>query len=97
MSKEDLKQLIRGTSLTILKTEGRDDPIVHVYGNPSEVAVAAVIGQAMVNYYNRSEKARDAVVAICRGILEEATNCKTILVDPVCDDSDSEGGLISEE
>lgn len=78
---------MRGVSLTILKTEGRDDPIVHIYGKPAEVAVVAVMGQALVAYANRSEKARDAVVAMCASILEDDADRRAMF-----DDSDSEGG-----
>ena len=87
MSKEDLKELIRQTSLTIIKAEGNDRAPLHVYGKAPAEAVAGVLGQTMVDFANGSMRNREAIYWMCRAFVDEH--------DEVSEDS--EGGLVSEE
>lgn len=86
MSKEDLKELIRQTSLMILKVEGNDSATMHTYGKAPAEAVAGVLGKVMVDFANESIRNREAVYLMCRAIVDEHDGIE-----------ESEGGLICEE
>ena len=86
MSKEDLKELMRQTSFTIIKAEGNDRAPLHVYGKAPAEAVAGVLGQVMVDFANESMRNREAIYWMCRAFVDEHDGVE-----------DSEGGLVSEE
>lgn len=86
MSKEDLKELIRETSMTIIKTAGKEEPSVRIYGNAPAAAVAGVLGKVMVDFANESVKNREAIYCMCRAFVDEHDEVE-----------ESEGGLICEE
>lgn len=86
MSKEDLKELMRQTSITILKVEGNDRANMHTYGKAPAEAVAGVLGQVMVDFANESMRNREAIYWMCRAFVDEHDGVE-----------DNEGGLICEE
>ena len=98
MSKKDLKKEVEKVSLTVIKAE-RGEPILHVYGQASPLAVVATLGKVLVDYYNEGgTEAASAVLGMCQAIIDESHSKERDAFIRFCmADDDSEGGLVSEE
>ena len=97
MSKEDLKKEVEKVSLTVIKAE-KGEPILHVYGQASPVAVVATLGKVLVDYYNEGgQEERRAVERMCMAIINEMHKHTADAYITFTIYDDSEGGLVSEE